>query len=157
MADSPPTRVPNWDLRLADLRTEVWGQEFQWGKTDCQSLVRRAVAVIRGEEPWALPEAVLGGKPWYSSLREAQEAYAAFGADFDSVLREEYGAREVGVNFSQNGDLIFTDRSAEREDVPWKGCGFLVGGNEVTSAQETGVDVIPWTRDPSYTVLRLPA
>lgn len=41
-------RVPNWDTALVEFALEVDGEPFEWGRTDCVSIVRLALSRMYG-------------------------------------------------------------------------------------------------------------
>lgn len=43
-------RLANWDVNLVDFARDVVGQEFEWGTTDCASLVRRGLIAMMGKD-----------------------------------------------------------------------------------------------------------
>lgn len=91
-------RLRNWDVELAQLARAVTGETFEWGTTDCASLVLRGVEVMYGEQ------IIVSGK-WTTrtgALRAWKKIESA-----DRVL-EAAGATRVKRAFWQSGDVLLT-------------------------------------------------
>jgi len=132
VARSDLTRVLNWDVRLVQYAGRLQGEAFEWGVTDCGTLVRGALTVLYDHD---VLEAALGA-PW-TSLRGAAGAWRAVGS-VQSVLGA-LKAVEVPGAFVQAGDVgVFPG-----EDVD--GLPRLVvciGARILTVHRERGVEVV---------------
>ena len=45
-------RRTNWDVCLIRFASVAKGQAFEWGRTDCAHLARRALFTMLGRDPW---------------------------------------------------------------------------------------------------------
>ncbi len=88
--------VENWDSRLVELAREVVGEPFEWGVTDCASLVRRALKVMYGRDVWK------GHVGEWKTLRGAVGVNGR--TDRQEALRSS-GAVEVAKSYAWSGDV----------------------------------------------------
>lgn len=93
-------RAPNWRLRLLQWTSEINGHPFEWGETDCGSLVRKACERMYEQE-------VFPGVINYTTLRGAKRAWNATGGTAQKL--KDIGAEKIDINFSQRGDIIITE------------------------------------------------
>lgn len=92
-----PRRVLNWDVKLATFASETYGRAFQWGETDCGTLVRKAHAVMYGEDLYRF----LGD---WDSPAAAGRILASRGG-FSGILAE-LDAQLVDLAYVQSGDVL---------------------------------------------------
>lgn len=144
-------RHSDWDLRLNSMKEKVLGEPFEWGRTDCATLVVRALEAMYPPDDVPLP----AERPSYGDESGALRAHAATGGVSD-VLRAQ-GAEEVPLNFARQGDvLIGVD---EAGGVP--GAAIVVENRYLVASEEEGV-VLRRLRDlreaggEGVTVLRVP-
>ena len=89
-------RLANWDSHLVDFARGVVGEDFEWGTTDCASLVRRGLVSILGEDVWR--EYVRVWKTRRGAWRASQKM------EPEHVLKSS-GAVEVGTKSAWSGDV----------------------------------------------------
>lgn len=98
------SRVLNWDVRLVTWAAGLVGTPFEWGKTDCASLVRGCIAAMYGHDFFSYR---------YQSERGALKALATGGAVSDHILT--LGADLYPFPFAQQGDVVV----APDDNGPW--------------------------------------
>ncbi len=96
--------VANWDRRLVEFARETNGQAFEWGSTDCVSLVRRGLQVEFGVDVWK------GHVGKYKTKRGA--VTVAGKTDYEDALLTS-GAVEVGYHFGTSGDVALSPKEDE--------------------------------------------
>ncbi len=129
---TPPTeRIENWDSRLVEYAKEVDGQAFEWGTTDCASLVRRGLIVIMGDDPWK--RAVKTWKTSRGALGIAERV------DHQEALRAS-GAVEVGKHYAWSGDVALGPSEDEHGMIQM--ALLLPTRKAMTSAPDTGVIIV---------------
>lgn len=89
-------RVSNWDTHLVAFAEEVVGQEFEWGTTDCASLVRRGLIAIMGKD-------VL--KKYVGAWKTRRGALTASRRVKPEHALKASGAVRVGTRFAWSGDV----------------------------------------------------
>lgn len=120
-------RVINWDVELVKWAEQEVGQQFEWGYSDCCSLVRRALSVMYGRD-------LCAGTPPYRSLLGARRALQQTGGAV-TVLKN-LGALEVsGPGFLQTGDIA-VGPPVEDDFAPNV---FVVVSGQLLSAEVGGV------------------
>lgn len=124
-------RVENWDQKLIYYARESVGKDFEWGVTDCASLVRASIAAMYGEDVFSHVAA-------WSTLREAKNQYEMHGRA--SSILAEAGASIVASNYEQTGDIIVSP-GEDQDGLPRFGV-ILTGGQVLLSTPESGVHVL---------------
>jgi hypothetical protein len=121
-------RVENWDRRLVEFVRLMNGQPFEWGRTDCATLVRRGLKTEFGEDVW---------KGHVGTWKTKRGALGVSGrTDYEDALRAS-GATEVGIHYAWSGDVALASRE---DDHGMFSTGLLVPTRKVlTSTPETGV------------------
>lgn len=124
-------RHKDWEALLAEWAHEVRGQPFEWGRTDCASLMREGLRRISGVDP--VPEMSWG------SLKTGQRILKSKGleeriAEAGGVLVEE------GPAFAQGGDILFVPEGLE---FGLPAMCLNVGGLWLGSTQDDGVYLTP--------------
>lgn len=96
------TRPAGWKKELRLYAAARAGTEFEWGYSDCGTIVRDAVAIVTGEDP-------LGSG--YATQAAALRLLRKLG----SVPRalEAIGAVRVRDNFAMPGDVLVNPESAD--------------------------------------------
>lgn len=119
--------VVNWDVEVVLYINSIRGADFEWGKTDCLSVVRGTLIKIYGEDLWA-------GLGSWDSIRVVKNLNDV--VDIPSFLVDT-GARLVdSVQFLRTGDIGVVP--ADDDGLP----SILVvtpSRRILTSSQETGV------------------
>lgn len=90
-----PPRIRNWDVQLVLWAREQIGKPFEWGRTDCASLTRGALAVMYGTDPLTAV--------FWSDLRSALSAIEGLGGAAAALQR--LGAQPCPLKFAQAGDI----------------------------------------------------
>ena len=93
------TRVTNWSVNLGFLAEEVIGAEFDWGKTDCATIFRRALEAMYGEDISAPYVNVT-----YTTKAGATRAYNKLGG-YEEII-EKIGGREIPAKLAKDGDIV---------------------------------------------------
>ncbi len=96
--------IANWDRRLVEFARAADGKPFQWGHTDCVSLVRRGLQTVFGVDVWK------GHVGKYKTKRGA--VTVAGKTDYEDALRAS-GAVEVGYHFGTSGDVALSPKEDE--------------------------------------------
>lgn len=136
-------RVNNWDIRLGRWAESIRGEPFEWGVTDCGSLVSEAMNVIY-DDP-GLPDI-----DRYGSIGEAVRTHKEVGG-VAGALRSA-GATEVPITYRQQGDVLV----GYDEEAGLPGAAIVVGSTAVVANEEEGVIVRPLAEfSDDVTVLRL--
>lgn len=143
-------RHRDWDDRLFRACDELVGRPFEWGETDCASMVIHALEAMYPPDDLPLPM----DRPAWATERAALRAYRATGG-VEAALRA-HGAQEVPLAFAQQGDIIIG--LDEQGGVP--GLAIVVSDAYQVASQADGV-VQRKLRDlreadPDVTVLRPP-
>lgn len=116
-------RPVGWPKALREYAAVMDGAPFEWGVSDCGTLVRQAASIVLGADPW---------KASYSSEKGARRALKGL-AGPDGAL-EAAGAVRVPLAFAQQGDvLVNPDPDGHDAEV-----GIIVGGGVLSAATETG-------------------
>lgn len=137
-------RPRNWDVELVRWADSRRGRPYVWGHTDCGSLVRQAMAVVLGGEPF--PDL-----PVWEDADEAKAALRTLGG-FSRAM-QAVGAHEVPPSFVQSGDLAVTPS----EPLHPAHLAVAVAGKALVTTAEHGVRVADLGALPSGTVFwRLP-
>lgn len=131
-------RVPNWDVLLFRWSVSVVGQPYEWGRTDCASLVRQAMTIVYGSDPFDV-------RPW-STKRQALTRLKAVGSVEDALRAA--GMVPVALRHAQGGDVL-----CEAVSDGYGACGVVVGRVVVWATQEDGVVRVP-LRGREGTLLR---
>uniref|UniRef100_A0A6M3K0V1 DUF6950 domain-containing protein n=1 Tax=viral metagenome TaxID=1070528 RepID=A0A6M3K0V1_9ZZZZ len=126
-------RRPDWELRLVEYANGIQGALFSWGETDCFALARGAAGAILEDNP-------LADVPTYISQAEATGVAAAFRGIPGQLARR--GAVRHPIEFGQQGDIV---TMPGRDGAHLPQFGFIVDGRgrAMTSAPETGVEIVP--------------
>jgi len=124
-----PSRVRNWDIHLYRWARDVTGEPFEWGRTDCGSLVRESLAAMYPDK--GLPLA--GPPPAYSTEREALRVHAETGGVEGWV--QAAGWEPVSLGFACQGDVIVG--LGDVGGVP--GAAVVVAGVFLVASESDGV------------------
>lgn len=104
------------------------GREYEWGETDCVSLIRIGLAIVYGKD-------VLSGLPDWTTLKGAVSAFRKVGDV--AIFLQQSGAHIVHPTMARNGDLLVWDGEDE-DGLPQT--GLIVPKRKViTSAPDVGV------------------
>ena len=123
-------RINNWDLALVEWAESVRGQPYEWGVTDCATLVMDACAAMYGREMF--PEV----KRW-TTCKTAVRRLKVVGSMEDVLIAK--GAEEIQPNFLQGGDIAIE----LRDEVSRLGGAYVfVRPYFFTSTPEDGVLVL---------------
>lgn len=90
----------NWLNKLVAWERDMLGRPFEWGATDCGSLVRDMCSVIYGDD-------VFERAPSYTTRIGALRALSKTGGVEQAV--RDIGATEVSINFIQDSDIVIMD------------------------------------------------
>jgi len=136
---------PNaWSVALVRWASELRGEPYEWGRTDCGSLAREAIGIVTGSDPF--PET-----PAWTSPEAAKASLKALGG-FQAAM-EGLGAREVALAYAQSGDVA---RTPPTEEHPAH-LAVIVAGRALVTTEEAGVHLVELSQLPERTVLwRLP-
>lgn len=107
-------RLRNWDVRLFHWADGVVGRSFEWGTTDCASLIRAAHVAMYGEDVFGWPD--------YKSLKGAMSAKEKVGGIRKALKKD---CARVGIKFARGGDVVLIKHKGE------EGMGVVVGTNVV--------------------------
>lgn len=94
--------MANADLWLVRFARAAQGQPFEWGRTDCATLARRALTTILGRDPW---EGEVG--EWTTQTG----ALRVFKRTDPEIALRASGAVEVGRYFATSGDVALGPQS----------------------------------------------
>ncbi len=119
-------RLRNWDVRLFHWADSIVGEPFEWGVTDCGTIVSRAHVVMYGEDVF--------GWPTYKSLKGAMSAKAKVGGIRKALKKD---CMRVGVKFARTGDIVLIKHKGE------EGMGLVVGSNVVGTYPGYPVTLLP--------------
>lgn len=98
------TRVQDWRPRLVAWAEEVRGLPFVWGRTDCGTLTRKALAVCFGRD-------IFSNVPHWRNVDQAATVLARYGTM--SYALEQLGAQEVELPFARAGDVTVVPEAEE--------------------------------------------
>ena len=124
-------RVHNWDVWLVRLAQAAEGQDFEWGRTDCVSLVRRALTQMLGEDPW---RRALG--TWTTKVG----AIRVFKRTRPQIVLRATGATRVGTLFATTGDVAL-GRGGDHDGMLQLGM-VLPSRKILTSTLDQGVFIV---------------
>ena len=94
------TRVPHWEVVLAEEIEQARPIEFSWGKNDCASWSFGVVSRLRGEE---FPQWLSGYRTKTGAYRKLKEA----GKEISDLGFEFLGEPLETPLLAQRGDLVF--------------------------------------------------
>ena len=120
--------VDNWDSKLTDFASEMQGDAFKWGKTDCGSLVRRALRICYGEELFRGSWRGRGG---------ALEWVAETGGP--AAALKAVGFKKINPPFAGAGTVVVLP-GEDADDLPQTGI-MLHRGRMLTADRLSGVTV----------------
>lgn len=89
-------RIRSWRSALVAWAESLRGQSFEWGRTDCASLVRHAFTICFGQD--VVPEI-----PRWTTATAAARVLAEY--PIEDVLRE-LEAEVLPLSFARGGDII---------------------------------------------------
>jgi len=135
-------RVRNWDIRLHEWAESVRGRPYEWGATDCGTLVREAFCVMYGEDIAADVEP-------YTTQRGAARVHAETGG-VEFILRL-LGATDIAPAFAQSGD-IWIDEDGDG----FPAAGVVIGRDVIWATLEDGVVRAPKRMRTGGVLLRVP-
>lgn len=121
-------RIHNWKVWLVHFAQVVEGQGFEWGRTDCVSLARRALRTMYGKDPWK------GHVGEWTTRRGALRV--AGRTDYEDALRSS-GASQVGTLFASAGDVAVGTKRDRHGMFPV--AVVLPGRKALISSPERGV------------------
>ena len=133
-------RATAWDVDLMVYVESVLGAPFEWGRTDCWSLICGALRAMYGDD-------VLNAET-YGTKTGALKAYKAAGSYNDALAHA--GAREVPINFRQRGDIAILP-GGDIDGFP--GVGVVMARGRVLTVDET-VKLLPLEK--TATIVRFP-
>lgn len=117
-------RPVGWPKELRRYAAEMDHRPFEWGEADCVSVVRGAIAIVLGEDPF----------DWeYTTERGARRVWNRLGGP--GAALEAIGAVEVPVNFAMQGDVLV---NRETVDVP-ANFAIAVGSGVLSASPDAGV------------------
>jgi cell wall-associated NlpC family hydrolase len=138
-------RIHNWDVYLAMWATDLLGQPFVWGETDCASLVRAAMQVMYGEDRW--PDT-----PRYTDAAGALRVSEEHGTVKDHVLA--LGATKHVITFTQAGDIVIAPKTAEEH---FDATAIAIADKLLMTEEGRGVWTVPvWKAPEQGTAYRVP-
>lgn len=138
-------RVTNAEVTLAEWVNGILGMPYQWGETDCGTLVRQAWIILYDDDPF------LGIVPRWTTKIGALRAYAVCGGMQQAL--ELAGAQPVGRNFAQTSDVIVG--RGESGGIRGYWAGVVLAGRVVTSVEDRGVVISPMGERDDVTIWRL--
>ncbi len=124
-------RLRNWDVRLFAWADDVVGRSFEWGLTDCASLVTSSHVAMYGEDVFRWPV--------YKSLKGAMSAKEKVGGIRKALKKD---CAKVGIKFARSGDIVLIRHKGE------EGMGVVVGTNVVGSHPDYPVMFVPLSALP---------
>lgn len=124
-------RLRNWDVRLFHWADRMIGRSFEWGVTDCASLIRAAHLAMYGEDVF--------GWPAYRSLKGAMSAKEKVGGIRKALKKD---CARVGRRFARSGDVVLIKHKGE------EGMGVVVGMNVVGTYPGYAVMLVPLSALP---------
>lgn len=124
-------RIHNWDVSLVRFAQLVEGDVFEWGRTDCASVVRQALMQILGVDPW---------KGCLGTWKTKTGALRVFKRTEPQDVLESTGAVRVGTLFATAGDVAL-GRGVDARGL--LGLAMVLPSNKVlTSTPEKGVYIV---------------
>lgn len=118
----------NWDVALVDWERLMLGRHFEWGETDCVSVVLAALEVMYAEAD--RPKLTV---PSWSTQIGALRAIKKVG-NIPQALRDG-GAQNVPLAFARPGDIVVGLEPSN--GMPR--CGVVVERHVVTASVKNGV------------------
>jgi hypothetical protein len=112
-------RLSDWEARLNAHLTQMQGEVFAWGKTDCCMFAAGVVIAQTGVDP--IPE--FRGR--YTTKMGAAKALIKYGnGDLESTIAAKFEDRPIG--YARRGDLVMHDGAV----------GVCVGADAMFMGQE---------------------
>lgn len=141
-------REQNWDVSLVMFARNVEGARFEWGLTDCASLVRRVAMAMYGYD-------VFDGV--VETWNDKDSARAALNGLTAPDYLEMAGAIEIPRGFATTGDILVMPG---QDEVGLVQLGIVLPSSKaLISTIRDGVEIINRWQDavtPETTVYRLP-
>jgi len=122
-------RVPNWSSKLVAFAEVQRKKNFEWGETDCGSLIRKGLKLVFGKPILDVDE--------YSNEREAEKVMKKLG-DASSFFESQGAVNEL-LSRASGGDVVV--RPGVDDGLPRLGL-FLYPDALLTSDPEYGPHVI---------------
>ncbi len=123
-------RVRTWDVDLQTWAGSLIGEPFQWGTTDCVSIIIEAQRLIYGADMFHLPK-------WKSRLKALRTLAEV--KSIRAVLRKY--ADPVGRGFLQMGDIVLLKNGCDV--LGTDGLMLVVRDYALFTNPETGVIRVP--------------
>lgn len=120
-------RTFNFEAKLFDWSRDLLGQEYEWGETDCGTLMIASQRVMHSEP-------VFESVDNYTTEIGAKRALTKVGGV--RALMLDNGGSEIEFNFRQPGDIIVTPESDD-SDFPW--FSIVIDYDAFTSSPSRGV------------------
>lgn len=117
-------RPVGWPKELRRYAADLDGRPFVWADTDCGSVVRGAIAIVLGRDPFSFT---------YTTERGALRVWKRLGSAATAL--EEAGAVEVPSTFAMQGDVLVNDAGEGHVEE----LAIVVGSGILSSATESGV------------------
>jgi len=114
-------RTVCWDADLVIYVKSVIDEPFEWGRTDCATLVRHALKAMYGKD-------VLRGVGSWRTLAEARRAVKRIGP-YETFFKSK-GCEEWSPAYRQRGDVAILPSGGDRDGLP--GLGVVVRGGVLT-------------------------
>lgn len=128
-----PERRVGWDVELVRWASDLVGEPFVWGETDCGTLCRRALEVLYAGDV----ATELLGPPW-DSVAGARRAWARL-EDLEDALAV-FGALPVDGTHLQTGDIVQLEGD-DRIGLPR--FAVSVGGRLLRCDISAGISAVP--------------
>ncbi len=97
-------RVPDWRSRLITWAENVRGMPYIWGRSDCATLVRTALAICFGRD-------IAPDVPFHRNERQAIAVVRQYGGAVPVL--EQLGAMRTTLPFARAGDVIAMEEPEE--------------------------------------------
>lgn len=126
-------RVENWDTELVMFAREVCGAPFEWGTTDCATIMRRGLIATLGTDP------LKGRLGSWTTRAGALRAFNRI-AFSPAITLSDSGARTVGEKFAWSGDVAVGEAL---DDNRLPAIALLLPGRKaLVSTPELGVIIV---------------
>ena len=118
--------IANYEVRLSEWVKHKLGMAYEWGKTDCGTIVREGLFLILDRDPFPYV-------PDWKSESESRKIWDEMGGVDHAFLG--FGAQKIGANYVQTGDVAILEIGR------FLTAALVIGNNKILfSSEDKGIE-----------------